>query len=180
MARDRIRVQRWRRQNRLEQHEVSEEKEETTTQVLGHGPGQGCDFCDNLRLEGADGLKEEDEEDGEEEEWERAPRDDLGSIAETAETLFDDEEGEEGVSMDDSQTLRAIQEERIIDRYLKSPSSSSFSSSPPPPHNHNHNRNQGGYSSSRRRRHGEGEGGEEREKKASQWARSYTRLLDGE
>ena len=144
----------------------------TTTQVLGHGPGQGCDFCDNLRLERAGGLKEEDEE--EEEDWERAPRDDLGSIAETTETLFDEEEG---VSMDDdSQTLRAIQEERIIDRYLKtSPSSSSFSSSSHPPPR-NHDRNQRGYSRGRR---DEGEAEEERKKRASQWARSYTRLVNG-
>ena len=180
MARDRIRVQRWRRQNRLEQYEVSVEKEEMT-QVLGHGPGQGCDFCDNLRLEGADGFKEEEEEEeDEEEEWKRTSRDDLDSIAETAETLFEGEE--EGVSMDDSQTLRAIEEERIIDQYLMtSPSSSRFSSSSSP-HNHDHNHNQGGYSSSRRRRdeREKEEGGEERKKRASQWARSYTRLLDGE
>ena len=120
----------------MEEHQVSEEEEEAQQQILGHGPGQGCDFCDNLRLERANGLKEEDgEEEEEEEEWERPPLDNLDTIAETTETLFDDEGKEEGVSMDDSQTLRAAQEERIIDRYLKSSSSSMAPprSRPPPP-----------------------------------------------
>ena len=200
MARDRVRVQRWRRQNRLEQHQVSEAEQEETTQILGHAPGQGCDFCDNLRLERADGLKEEEEE--EEEDWERTPLNDLDTVAETNETVFDEEE-EEGVSVDDSQTLRAVQEERIIGHYLKSSSSSSSSIYPPPtPHQQKRQKSQskrhrspvihkeeqrdgvvymaderghgeqGGYS--RRSRRDE----EDRKERASQWARSYTRLVD--
>lgn len=164
MARDRIRVQRWRRQQRLEQHQVSEAEQDDTTQVvLGHGPGQGCDFCDNLRLERADGLKEEEED---EEEWERAPIDDLDTIAETT---FDAEEEEgKGMAADDSQTLRAMQEERIIDRYLKTASSSSSSSIYPPQRKSQKSKNV-------RRRDEEDE---EERKRASQWARSYTRLVD--
>ena len=173
------------------------------TQILGHGPGQGCDFCDNLRLERADGLKEEEEE----EEWERTPLDDLDTIAETNDTVFDEEE--EGVSVDDSQTPRATQEERIIGRYLKTSSSSSSSSSsiyppPLPPHQQKSQSHQsmrkrspaihkeeqrdrvvymaderghgghGGYN--RRKMRDEKE--EERKERASQWARSYTRLVD--
>ena len=170
MARDRIHVQRWRREARLEPHLASGAGQEGT-QVLGHGPDQGCDFCDNLRLERADGLKEEEEEGGEEE-WERTPLDDLDTIAETTETLFDEKEGER-VSMDDSQTLRATQEERIIDRYLKS--SSSFSSSIYPPSSHQQKRqsHQGGQVRYSRRRDEE-----EKKESASQWARSYTRLVD--
>ena len=134
--------------------------------VLGHGPGQGCDFCDNLRLERANGSKEQEDE--EEEEWERAPVDDLDTIAETT---FDTQEEGKGMPVDDSQTLRAMQEEQIIGRYLKSSCSSSSSSiyhPPPSPRQ---------KSKSVRRRDEGAE--EEKKKRASQWARSYTRLVDG-
>ena len=196
----------------MEEHQVSEEEEEEAQQqILGHGPGQGCDFCDNLRLERANGLKEEDgEEEEEEEEWERPPLDNLDTIAETTETLFDNEGKEEGVSMDDSQTLRAAQEERIIDRYLKSSSSSIAppprSRSRPPPSSHYRTSSnsqsqsvrtrspeinkqeqrrdgsvymadEGGHGR-RKRRDKEDEEEEEEKKRASQRARSYTRLVD--
>ena len=130
--------------------------------VLGHGPGQGCDFCDNLRAE-----RELGSEGQEEEEWERAPMDDLDTIAETT---FDAEE-EKGIAIDDSQTFRAMQEEEIIGRYLKSSSSSSSSSiyHPPP--------SQKKHKSKTVRRGDEKE--REEKKRASQWARSYTRLVDG-
>ena len=96
---DRVRVQRWRRDNRLPEH-VPEEG----AQALGHQPGEGCDFCDALRLERADEAELDAviaEEGGEGEE---------GSY-----------DGEDTLCDGDSATIRrAMTEESIIGDYMRS------------------------------------------------------------
>lgn len=116
---------------------------EEQAQILGHGPGEGCDFCDNLRVER--GADEEDLEDAtaerEEYEGEDYAIGELDSVAETeteTETLYS-RDGDDGYSEsllrsypDDSETVRAMREESIITQYRtpQPPSSSStFSSS---------------------------------------------------
>lgn len=119
-------------------------------QVPGHGPGEGCDFCDALRLEQADeedldAVIAEEEEEGE---GERAV--DLADGDETV--VVDDDDATTLHDSDDSMTLRALQEESIIKGYLASSSSLSTASSfndnnvdslyhcphPYPPHPHPH------------------------------------------
>ena len=170
-------------------------EEQPTTQILGHEPGQGCDFCDNLRLERADeddldAVTAEDEE-AEQEAWERALVNDsnLDTIAEN---------DHEAVS-DDSQTFRATQEEKIIGQYLRSSRANSATTTDSV---YRCGNQKSDYGETGRRDSGresvsvmvyladagqqrEGDGymrrGEEKEKKkksASDWARSYTRLVD--
>ena len=125
IGRDRSRVQRWRRANRLREP-VPEEH----LQVSGHEPGEGCDFCDSLRMEQADeeeldaAIAEEDEEEGA-----------VGSLGagvddDDEDTVVngDDEDDDETVTLrdsTDSETIRAREEERIIKDYLRSSSLSS-------------------------------------------------------
>lgn len=144
VARDRSRVQRWRRTETRsqEQQEVPEEQ----VQILGHRPGEGCDFCDNLRVERADEEDLEDAiaEEGEDEGDYGTER--LDSVIEReteteTETLdYRDGDDDDGYSdslrpyPDDSETVRAMQEESLITQYMTPlppppPPSSSFSSS---------------------------------------------------
>lgn len=140
VARDRSRVQRWRRTETRsqEQQQVPEEQ----VQILGHRPGEGCDFCDNLRVERADeedlegAIAEEGEDEGD------YGTERLDSVIETeteTETLDyrDGDDDDDGYSdslrpyPDDSETIRAMQEESLITQYMTPlpPPPSSFSSS---------------------------------------------------
>lgn len=118
---------------------------EEQVQILGHRPGEGCDFCDNLRVERADEEDLEDAiaEEGEDEGDYGTER--LDSVIEReteTETLDyrDGDDDDDGYSdslrpyPDDSETVRAMQEESLITQYMTPlppppPPSSSFSSS---------------------------------------------------
>ncbi len=88
-------MQRWRRELR-----GREQGAEGTREVLGHEVGEGCDFCDALRVEGdEEAIVEEEEGEGEEE----------------------DDDGSETLRDSDSETvMRAMEEESIITGYLDS------------------------------------------------------------
>lgn len=173
-------------------------------QVPGHGPGEGCDFCDALRLEQAD-EEDLDAVIAEEEEGEGERAVDLADGDETV--VVDDDDATTLHDSDDSMTLRALQEESIIKGYLASSSStaSSFNNNmdpldhcPHPPHPRPHethknpsNETQSHYSSSSSSssslygyRDAEGRMGardqdedERQKKRASDWARSYRGLV---
>ena len=198
IARDRIRVQRWRRETR--QHEQQVPEQSPPPQVLGHQPGEGCDFCDNLRLEQADdadldaAIAEEEEADSEYA---------VGRLATVAEdeTLGHDDDGYNSAhysetlrDSDDSETLRGMQEESIIKKYM-TPSTSSLSSSLKTRsdsvyHHHQRNRGSENESGNQRRDYGvtepkmrtgyaeDGYGERIQRKTASEWARSYNNLVD--
>lgn len=103
IAHDRVRVQRWRRENRL-QEEAPEQ-----SQVLGHQPGEGCDFCDALRMEQAD-----------EAELDAAIAEEEEGIYNGASPNDDTTDGSGTVRDSDSETIRAMEEESIITAYFAS------------------------------------------------------------
>ena len=121
---------------------------EEQAQILGHRPGEGCDFCDNLRVERAHldaAIAEQEQEEEEEEEEGYGGEEEyaIGELDSVAETEIgtgtrDYPDGySESVLLsypDDSQTVRAMREESIITQYMTSPpqpppSSSSSSTS---------------------------------------------------
>lgn len=132
---DRVRVQRWRRENHLH-----EQVSEAPPQAPGHQPGEGCDFCDSLRMERADEAEldaaiAEEEDRGaddvyvdardettaadDDDEAESLRFSDPETLRAQAET---DSDGSSTLRDSDSETLRALTEESIIKAYLTSPS----------------------------------------------------------
>lgn len=175
---DRVRVQRWRRENRAHE-EVSEEP-----QVPGHQPGEGCDFCDALRMEQA----EEAELDAAiAEEEERAAVD--GSYGGGAQTETDDDDDDSAtLRSSDSETLNAMKEESIIEAYERSTMSSTTTAidsvyyHPGQEDNDNWAKDESRKQSmmSHLANMGEkedAEEGKERATRASDWARSYQHLV---
>lgn len=138
--------------------------------VPGHQAGEGCDFCDALRMERADdaeldaAIAEEDEE--------RA-----------AEIMCDAAQDETGFESSDSETLRAMEEESIIRSYL--PSTTTLSSVDRPGALHRSEKEDEAKEGRERslmgflaNRAGEGDVvRKERAKRASEWARSYQLLV---
>lgn len=134
-------------------------------QILGHQPGEGCDFCDALRRE-----KEDDEEldaviAEEEEEEEQRAGDGEESVytARTTENYDHDNDGQsESLYPDsDSETYRAIKEESIIKTYLSSSSTTTLVDSV---YNPSHEKEDKALK-------------REQAKRASDWARSYSNLV---
>ncbi|KAM0794485.1 hypothetical protein BDR22DRAFT_977687 [Usnea florida] len=153
LTRDRIRVQRWRRANpALVADGVPPAARPASQQIGGHGPGEGCDFCDGLRLEREDEeeldavIAEEEEEDEKDEREEKS---------ETPHPTDTDD------ALSTTPTLRALKEESIIKSYLSSPSSSSPTYHPCA-YAHHDTSYPVPYPN---------------DKRASEWARSYQRLV---
>ncbi|CAD6586952.1 MAG: hypothetical protein ASARMPRED_002888 [Alectoria sarmentosa] len=177
---DRVRVQRWRRENRV--HEETPEE----PQAPGHQPGEGCDFCDALRMEQAEeaeldaAIAEEDE---------RAAVN--GSYDGGAQTETDDDDDDDGSATlrdSDSETLNAMKEESIIDAYEPSTMSSSTTAIDSVYHHHpgpeddiwakGESRKQSVMSHLAHMGETEdAEEGKERATRASDWARSYRHLV---
>ena len=172
---DRNRVQRWRRETRL--HEEAPE----VTQVLGHQPGEGCDFCDALRMEQAD-EEELDAAIAEEEEG-RAGEEEEGVYARTP----DNDDESQTTPFSDSETIRAMEEESIITTYLGS--TATVDSVYPPTQSHSVYGSSHGHLQQEKRKQalmgylaqmGEQEDEavkQERAKRASDWVRSYQHLV---
>ncbi len=180
---DRVRVQRWRRQNRASDAlPITEDPP-----VAGHRPGEGCDFCDSLRLERADeaeldaAIEEEEEEEGEE----GGRRDVYGGVA-SGYGGGVEEESETSTLYSDSETLRGIEEDDIIKEYLRSSAITTMATPMTPTMTMTAKAKAKAkaeaevYHPGQTREEG-GDGGmkdeEERKKRASDWARSYRSLV---
>lgn len=185
VAHDRVRVQRWRRDTR-----AHERVPDAPPQVLGHQPGEGCDFCDALRLERADEAEldaaiaeEEEEGDGKQTRAGGEPARYSGAADEIHDDDDDDDDASDSETLrsDSSTTLRAMEEESIIKGYLRPPTTTTDSAYRPRPDADGNKAAQearrrssvmGGYLA---HRGGRVEG--ERAKRASDWARSYQCLV---
>lgn len=185
---DRVRVQRWRRDNRVHGEMPG------TPQILGHQPGEGCDFCDGLRMEQAD---EAELDAAIAEEIEVAELD--GTIVEEAEEeeegsvegmygvetdYDDDDDASSGTTRySDSETLRAMEEESIINAYERPTTTTTTtittatSTAADTMIDSFHNPNQDKFDSRYHKRGDDDGGREERARRASQWARSYQHLV---
>lgn len=186
VAHDRVRVQRWRRETR-----AHERVPDAPPPVLGHQPGEGCDFCDALRMERADEAEldaaiAEEEEEGADKETRAVgePARYSGAADGIDDDDDDDASGSETLRSDSSTTLRAMEEESIIKGYLRPPTATTDSACHPRPVADDLSGNKAEQEARRRssvmggylaHRGGRGEG--ERARGASDWARSYQCLV---
>lgn len=138
--------------------------------MLGHGPGEGCDFCDALRVERADEADSDAAIEEEEEEEDRST--DAGT---TAETDCD----ARASRFSDSESVRAMREESIIRAYARPASTTATGIAYHPSTSY-----VGGYEEAGGRWEqgswgaGAGAGGgDDAERRASEWARSYEGLV---
>ena len=184
-------MQRWRRDNRTH-GEITE-----TPQILGHQPGEGCDFCDSLRMEQADEaeLDAAIAEEVEEAEPDATIAEEVGEgegalegMCSAAQTETDDDDDDDALSgttrYSDSETLRAIKEESIIGAYDARSTMTSTSTSRTLRNSVYHPSQQTKIIDPIYRERGDdeerdGEEGMRKEKarRASEWARSYQHLV---